>query len=147
MTMYASTRVEQLLLDKGRQVHSISQDATVFAALEEMARYNIGALLVVEQERLVGIFSERDYARKVILQGRASRDTPVRDNMSTGVVTVSPSHSMDHCMQLITDHRIRHLPVVEGDDIVGVISVGDVVKAVMAEQRFMIEQLENYINS
>src|SRR5690554_3614749 len=128
--MYASTRVEQLLMDKGRNVHSISPDATVLEALQELARHNIGALAVIEDGRLVGMFSERDYARKVILQGRASRDTSVRDSMSTSVITVSMADTMNHCMQLITDRRIRHLPVLDDGHLVGLVSVGDVVKAV-----------------
>ena len=143
--MDASTRVEQLLADKGRQVHTIKPDETVLEALEVLARHNIGALAVVENGRLAGIFSERDYARKVILQGRASRDTLVRDSMTADVITVSPTDNMRHCMELMTDKRIRHLPVVDDGQLTGMISVGDVVKAVMAEQRFMIEQMESYI--
>ncbi len=143
--MDASTRVEQLLADKGRQVHSVRPDQTVLEALEALAEHNIGALAVVEGGRLAGIFSERDYARKVILQGRASRDTLVRDSMTADVITVSPGDNMRVCMTLMTDKRIRHLPVLDGDRLVGMISVGDVVKAVMAEQRFLIEQMESYI--
>ena len=143
--MYASKLVEQLLGEKGRQVHAVPPHATVFEALEALAQHNIGALAVTEDGKLVGMFSERDDARKVILRGRASRDTPVRDNMTSTVITVSPKQTMADCMQLITDHRIRHLPVVEGDELVGMVSVGDVVKTVMDEQRFMIEQMENYI--
>jgi CBS domain-containing protein len=143
--MYASKLVEQLLGEKGRQVHAVQPDSTVFEALEAMAKHNIGALAVTQHGRLVGMFSERDYARKVILKGRASRDTPVRDNMTASVITVTPKHTMAQCMQLITDHRIRHLPVVENDELLGMVSVGDVVKTVMAEQLFMIEQLEGYI--
>lgn len=143
--MDASTRVEQLLADKGRQIHSVRPDQTVLEALEALAEHNIGALAVVENGRLAGIFSERDYARKVILQGRASRDTLVQDSMTADVITVSPADNMRVCMTLMTDKRIRHLPVLDGDRLVGMISVGDVVKAVMAEQRFLIEQMESYI--
>lgn len=143
--MDASTRVEQLLADKGRQVHSVRPDQTVLAALEALAEHDIGALAVVEGGRLAGIFSERDYARKVILQGRASRDTLVRDSMTADVITVGPTDNMRHCMALMTDRRIRHLPVLDDGRLVGMISVGDVVKAVMAEQRFLIEQMESYI--
>lgn len=143
--MQVSTRVEQILADKGRRVHTVSPDASVLDALQLLARHNIGALVVTEQDQLVGIFSERDYARKVILQGRASRDTLVRDSMTADVITVQPTDDLSHCMRLITDHRIRHLPVVSGGQLAGMISVGDVVKVVMAEQQFMIEQLQSYI--
>lgn len=145
--MEASTRVEQILTAKGRDVHTASPDDTVLSALEQMARHNVGALAVVEDGRLVGMFSERDYARKVILQGRASKDTPVSQGMTGRVITVSTGDNMSHCMKLMTDHRIRHLPVVDDGELVGMISVGDVVKTVMEEQRFMIEQLESYIRS
>lgn len=143
--MQVSTRVEQILADKGRAVHTVSPDATVLDALQLLARHNIGALVVTEQDQLVGIFSERDYARKVILQDRASRDTLVRDSMTADVITVQPADDLGHCMKLITDHRIRHLPVVSDGQLAGMISVGDVVKVVMAEQQFMIEQLQSYI--
>lgn len=145
--MHASTRVEQLLVSKGRQVHSVGPEASVLEALQVLAEHNVGALAVLEGGRLAGMFSERDYARKVILQGKASRDTPVRDSMTADVVTVSPSDDMAHCMKLMTERRIRHLPVIDDGQLVGLISVGDVVKAVMEEQRFMIEQLESYIRS
>lgn len=145
--MDSSTRVEQLLTDKGREVYTISPDATVLEALQKLAEHNIGALPVTEGGQLVGIFSERDYARKVILRGRASRDTSVRDSMTPDVVSVTPGDDMAFCMQLMTDKRIRHLPVLEDGRLIGLISVGDVVKAVMAEQKFMIEQLESYIRS
>jgi CBS domain-containing protein len=143
--MYASKSVGQLLDDKGYRVHDVPPHASVFEALELMAQHNIGALPVTDGGRLVGIFSERDYARKVILKGRASRDTAVRDNMTADVITVARKHTMADCMQLITNHRIRHLPVVENDELIGIISVGDVMKTVMEEQRFMIEQLQGYI--
>lgn len=143
--MDSSTRVEQLLTDKGREVFTVSPDATVLEALEKLAEHNIGALPVTEGGQLVGIFSERDYARKVILRGRASRDTSVRDSMTPDVLSVTTSDDMAYCMQLMTDKRIRHLPVLEDGNLIGLISVGDVVKAVMAEQKFMIEQLESYI--
>ena len=145
--MDSSTRVEQLLTDKGREVYTISPDATVLEALQKLAEHNIGALPVTEGGQRVGIFSERDYARKVILRGRASRDTSVRDSMTPDVVSVTPGDDMAFCMQLMTDKRIRHLPVLEDGRLIGLISVGDVVKAVMAEQKFMIEQLESYIRS
>lgn len=145
--MNVSTRVEQILAEKGRDVFTVSPDATVLEALELLSRHNVGALAVTEGQQLVGMFSERDYARKVILQGRASRDTPVRDSMTADVVTVGPGDDMSHCMQLMTEHRIRHLPVIADERLAGMISVGDVVKVVMEEQRFMIEQLQSYITS
>lgn len=143
--MHTSKTVGQLLDEKGHSVHAIAPDATVFEALEAMALHNIGAILVTENDQLVGIFSERDYARKIILKGRASRDTPVRDKMTSKVITVNRKNTLGDCMKLITNHRIRHLPVVEDGVLSGIISVGDVVKTVMAEQEFVIDQLQDYI--
>ncbi|MEE8585987.1 MAG: CBS domain-containing protein [Acidobacteriota bacterium] len=138
--------VARLLQAKGQEVWSVRPEQSVFEALELMAHKNCGALLVLEPAgALAGIFSERDYARKVILMGKASRDTPVSEIMSPEVVTVAPGQSVRDCMALMTDKRVRHLPVVEEGQIVGLISIGDVVKAVISEQEFVIEQLENYI--
>lgn len=137
--------VKQLLQAKGNAVWSISPDATVYDALKLLAEKDVGALLVLENERLVGIISERDYARKVILKGKTSMDTPVREIMTANVVTVRPDQTIDDCMTLMTEKRIRHLPVLEGEQLVGVISIGDVVKAIISQQEFVIEQLENYI--
>lgn len=137
--------VRHLLNAKGTQVWSISPDATVYEALERLAEHDIGALLVMEGDELVGIFSERDYARKVALQGRTSRETPVREVMTSKVYCVTPDQTVNECMALMTERRIRHLPVLEGGRVAGVISIGDVVKDVIAEQEFVIEQLENYI--
>ncbi len=137
--------VRHLLNTKGAQVWSIAPDATVYEALERLAEHDIGALLVMEGGELVGIFSERDYARKVALQGRSSRETPVREVMTSKVYCVTPDQTVSECMALMTGQRIRHLPVLEGDRVAGVISIGDVVKDVIAEQEFVIEQLENYI--
>jgi len=137
--------VMQLLRTKGQQVLSVAPDIPVFEALEVMADKNVGALLVVEGERLVGVFSERDYARKVILKGKSSKDTPVREIMSSHVLYVRPEQTIEDCMALMTDKRVRHLPVMEEGRVVGVISIGDVVKAIIAEQEFIIEQLQNYI--
>lgn len=139
--------VRQILDNKGHQVYTINPEATVFEALEKMAEHNVGALPVVDDDgRLVGIFSERDYARKVILQGKASKDVPVREIMSTKILYVDPQASSWECMALLTDKRIRHLPVLDGNKLIGFISIGDVVKSIMDEQRFHIEQLEQYIS-
>lgn len=143
--MEATTNVRQLLQGKGSQIWSVAPDDSVFAALELMAEKNVGALVVTEGDRLVGIFSERDYARKIVLLGRASRDTAVRGVMSERVVTVAPDETVADCMVVMTEHHIRHLPVVEDGRLVGVISIGDVVKAIISEQSFVIDQLQNYI--
>ena len=137
--------VAQLLRGKGNEVLSISPETSVFDALGVMAERNVGALLVVETGKLVGIFSERDYARKVILKARASREVAVREIMTAHVLYVRPEQTIEDCMALMTDKRVRHLPVLDGEQLVGVISIGDVVKAIITEQEFMIEQLQNYI--
>lgn len=139
--------VRQLLEGKSADVFSISPDAAVIDAIRMMAERRVGALLVMEGARLAGIISERDYARKVVLQGRSSKDTAVRDIMTAQVVTVSPSDSTDRCMELVTNSRIRHLPVLDGDQVVGVLSIGDLVKAVIEMQRQDIDQLQRYIAS
>lgn len=144
--MQVRRTVRQLLQEKGFAVWSISPEATVFEALQQMAEKNVGSLVVVERGEPVGIFSERDYARKVILHGHASRELEVRAVMSDGLVTVGPEQNLSDCMRLMTDHRVRHLPVLEDGRQIGVISIGDVVKAVMAEQEFLIEQLQSYIS-
>ncbi len=135
-----------LLDHKGRAVFSIEPDEPVLEAIRLMAEHHVGALLVMQGEELLGILSERDYARKVILKGRSSADTPVSQIMSSPVVTVSLSNSVQECMQLMTARRVRHLPVVEGGKVVGMVSIGDLVKAVMEEQQHTIEQLESYIH-
>jgi CBS domain-containing protein len=139
--------VKDLLDDKGYELFSLAPGDTVYAAIEVMAERGVGALLVLKGTRLVGIVSERDYARKVILQGRRSQDTPVSDIMTTKVVCVSRDITVDECMALMTDKRIRHLPVIESDEVIGIISIGDVVRAVIREKQFLIEQLERYITS
>ena len=139
--------VRQLLDRKGRQVFAIPPGAAVLDAIRLMAERHVGALLVIEGDTLAGIVSERDYARKVILLGRSSADTPVRDIMTTPVLTVQPETTVEKCMQLMTERRVRHLPVTEGGRVIGMVSIGDLVKAVIAEQQQQIEQLESYIHS
>lgn len=139
--------VRKILENKGREVWSTSPDATVYEALQLMKEKDIGALPVIEDETLVGMFSERDYARKVILEGRSSHDTPVRAIMTENVITIHPDQTTEDCMALMTEKHIRHLPVSLGDDrMIGLISIGDVVKAVISNKEFVIEQLENYIS-
>ncbi|HEY5728287.1 MAG TPA: CBS domain-containing protein [Acidimicrobiia bacterium] len=137
--------VAQILAVKGRDVWSIPADTTVYKALQVMAERGVGALLVMDGERLVGIVSERDYARKVILLDRVSRRTAVSEIMTGDPQTVTPSNSVTDCMTLMTELRVRHLPVVEDDGVVGLISIGDVVKHVISEQESLIAQLEQYI--
>ena len=139
--------VQQLLSAKGGHVYSVSPDSKVIDALRIMAERNIGALVVLDGSKLAGIFSERDYARKVVLQGKSSADLPVREIMTPEVITIEPSRTVDDCMALVTSKRIRHLPVSEGDRLVGLISIGDLVKEVIAEQEATIRQLESYIHS
>ena len=141
--------VRQLLKKKGHHTWSIGPDASVYEALELMSRKEIGALIVLdprEGTRIVGVISERDYARNVILKGRLSKDTRVREIMTTRIIHAHPDHSVQECMELMTEKRVRHLPVLEEGSLLGVISIGDLVKSIMSEQQFMIEQLEHYIS-
>lgn len=138
-------QVKHLLESKGSGVHAIAPEQSVLSALQRMAELRIGALLVMRGNELLGVVSERDYARKVALQGRASSDTPVREIMSAPALTVSPEESVEACMRLCTDGRVRHLPVVERGAVVGVISIGDLVKAVIDDQAVEIEHLQRYI--
>ena len=138
-------QVKHLLAEKGQLIHAIGPDEPVLAAIQSMADRYIGALLVMRGEELVGIVSERDYARKIVLKGRSSSATPVRDIMTASVISVSPVDSVETCMRLCTDSRVRHLPVVENGKVVGVVSIGDLVKAVISEQGEQIEQLQRYI--
>jgi len=137
--------VRQLLQAKGRAVVSIGPGASVFDALELMARQDVGAVVVLEDDRLIGLLSERDYARKVVLAGRASRDTRVAEIMAEEVVCVGLKHTLEGCMALMTDKRVRHLPVLDEGSLVGLVSIGDVVKHIIEDQRGTIEQLEHYI--
>ena len=139
------TFVSQLLSAKGTDVWSVTPEYTVFAALVLMAEKEVGALLVLDGESLVGVFSERDYARKVILRDKSSRDTPVSEVMSAPVIVVRPDQSIEECMSLMTEKRARHLPVLENEKLIGLISIGDVVKAVILDREAVIGQLEGYI--
>lgn len=128
-----------------QQVHTIEADATVLTALQVMAEHNIGALPVTEEGKVIGVISERDYARKCVLQGRSSIGTMVRELMNSPVTTVTPKQSVSECLSLITDRHLRHLPVVEDDQLMGLVSIGDLVKETIAEQEELIQQLEQYI--
>jgi CBS domain-containing protein len=138
-------KVRDILAAKGGQVWTVEPDATVFQALEQMAEKNVGALVVMEGERLIGVVSERDYARKIILEGRSSKQTPVREIMSTEVTCVDPERTIEECMALMTHRRIRHLPVLEDDRLAGIVSIGDVVNTIISEQQTWIRDLEDYI--
>ncbi|HVN49437.1 MAG TPA: CBS domain-containing protein [Bacteroidota bacterium] len=137
--------VRHILQTKGKSIWSVAPEASVYDALRIMAEKNVGALLVISEGRLAGIFSERDYARKFILQGEASQTTAVKDVMTSVVVFVRPEQSIEECMALMTEKRIRHLPVFEGGQLAGVISIGDVVKEIISDQQQTIQHLENYI--
>ena len=143
--MKTSTTVAQLLQAKGSDVFWVAPYTSAYGALELLAARNVGALLVFETEKLIGMFSERDYARKVVLKGKSSKGTPVRDIMTEKVLYVPPDRSLEECMALMTDKRIRHLPVMDEGQLIGIFSSGDVIKAMISEQEFIIEQLENYI--
>jgi CBS domain-containing protein len=139
--------VRQIIEAKQHKLLSISPDATVYDALKTMAEHDVGALVVLKDDHLAGIFSERDYARKIILHGKSSKETLVSEIMTPRVVCIGPEQNVDQCMALMTNKRVRHLPVLDHKRVIGVISIGDVVKEVISEQRFMIEQLEQYIHS
>jgi len=137
--------VRDLLNVKGHKVYSISLDATVYDALKLMAEKEVGALVVLEEGKIMGLISERDYARKVILKGKFSKDTSVREIMASEIICVDPNQTTEVCMALMTDKRIRHIPVLESDQLVGIISIGDVVKSIISDQELRIEQLTHYI--
>ncbi len=139
-------KVKEILAVKGRNVWAIEPDATVYDAMRRMADKEVGALLVLEGDKLRGIVSERDYARKVILQGRSSRTTLVSEIMTARVAYAELDQDIEECMAIMTEERVRHLPVIEAGRVVGIISIGDLVKSIIAEQKFMIEQLVRYIN-
>ena len=140
------TTIKQILDTKGYAVWSIHPQESVFASIQQMAEKEVGALIVMEGDAIVGIISERDYARKVILNGRSSHETAVRDIMTPHVICVRLEQSLEECMTIVTERRIRHLPVLDSGHLVGIISIGDLVKTIIAEQQFIIEQLEHYIN-
>jgi CBS domain-containing protein len=139
--------IDSILRTKGQVIWSIGLDTTVYDAIALMAEKGIGALLVISEDRLVGIVSERDYARKVILQGRSSKDTRAEEIMTRDLVSASYEDTVDECMRVMTHHRIRHLPVFRGEKLVGIVSIGDLVKAVIADQAHTIAQLHTYIGS
>jgi CBS domain-containing protein len=139
-------KVKDILRFKGNNVYSVEPSIMVIQAIELMCEKNIGGLLIVENGHLRGIFTERDYARKLILKGKSSKNTPISELMTKNPFTVTPNNSIEDCMDLMTVKHIRHLPVVEGDELVGVISIGDVVKHIIEEQKNIIEHLENYIS-
>ncbi|MEC5384574.1 CBS domain-containing protein [Uliginosibacterium sp. H3] len=141
-----STSVHEILSGKSSKIHSVTPDTSVYEALDLMARTDISAVLVLEGERLVGIFTERDYARKVALRGRNSKDTRIREVMTENLLTVSPSQDVDDVMAIMTENRFRHLPVVDRGRLAGIVTIGDAVKAVMEEQRQTIAQLSSYIS-
>jgi CBS domain-containing protein len=138
-------KVRDILHAKGNRIFSVEPTVMVYRAIELMCEKNIGGLLICDNGRLAGIFTERDYARKLILKGKSSKDTPIRDLMTSNLVTVTPDTSVEQCMKLMTDKRIRHLPVLEEEKLVGLISIGDVVRFTIDEQKTIIEHLEHYI--
>ena len=140
------TTVRQLLEQKGREILSIDPSATVFDAVAKMAEKDVGSLVVMDDDEIVGMITERHYARNVVLKGKTSPATPISDIMERNVVVVQPEQSVEQCMAIMTDKRIRHLPVVDGEKLIGVISIGDLVKSIVGDQKFTIGQLEHYIH-
>jgi CBS domain-containing protein len=139
-------KVKNILDTKGRAVFSVTPEVTVYSAIELMCQKDVGGLLICENEKLVGIFTERDYARKLILKGKSSKETPIGELMTRNPIVVSPESTIEDCMKIMSSKNIRHLPVVEGDKLVAMISIGDVVRFIIEEQKSIIEQLEQYIS-
>ena len=144
--MIPTCTINEILSLKGTQVWTVSPDTMVFDAIQLMADKNIGALLVTEHDRVIGVMSERDYTRKIALKGKSSKQTPVREIISGKVVSANPSHTVEDCMRLMTDHRVRHLPVLAGDEILGIVSIGDLVNWIISAQDAAIAQMESYIS-
>jgi CBS domain-containing protein len=140
------TTVRQLLDQKGQRVWAIHPDATVFDAVKKMAEKDVGSLVVIDGEKVLGIITERHYARNVVLKGKTSPATPVRDIMERHVIVARPDYTVDRCMALMSDKRVRHLPVFDKEKLIGIVSIGDLVKSVIGDQKFMINQLEHYIH-
>jgi CBS domain-containing protein len=140
------TTVRQLLDQKGKTIWSIEPDATVFDAVAKMAEKNVGSLLVMDDDKLIGIITERHYARKVVLKGKTSPTIPVRDIMESEIIAVLPEQSVEQCMAIMTEKRVRHLPVVQGDKPIGIVSIGDLVKSIISDQKFIIDQLVHFIH-
>jgi CBS domain-containing protein len=143
--MNPNATISEILNSKGSSAWSISPDATVFEAIQMMADKNVGALLVIENDKLVGIISERDYTRKIVIKGKASKSTAVKEILSSHVIHVTPAHTVQECLRLMTDHHFRHLPVLEGDRIAGIVSIGDLVNWIISAQTSTISQLQTYI--
>ena len=140
------TSVNQLLNNKGFDILTVDANESVFRALELMAEHSIGSLLVMDGDRVAGLFSERDYARGIILKGRTTKETKVKEIMTSQVVVINPGQTTEECMAIMTEKRVRHLPIMQDDELIGIISIGDLVKAIIEEQQFVIEQLVSYIN-
>jgi signal-transduction protein with cAMP-binding, CBS, and nucleotidyltransferase domain len=138
--------VKDILNEKGQDCWTVDPESTVYEALKKMAGKNVGALLVVKDDKVIGMFSERDYARKLVLKGKSSKDTRVGEMMSDRIYTVTPTSTTGECMQLMTDHRVRHLPVLDGDELLGVVSIGDIVNKIIQDQDKTIQQLGDYIS-
>jgi CBS domain-containing protein len=143
--MIQNAAIREILSYKGNAVWSISPEATVFEAIQLMSDKNVGALLVIEKEKLVGIISERDYTRNIVLKGKSSKQTPVKEIISRNIIHVTPSHTVEDCLRLMTDNRVRHLPVLDGESIIGVVSIGDLVNWIISAQTSTIHQLQTYI--